>query len=138
MFIVGIDPDIDKNGVALLNENNKGITLLNLRFFELYDFLNNLDRETTIVYVEGGWLNKSNWHIAGKNQRVSTQIGKYTGENHQAGKKIIEMCEYLKLKHEVIKPTRSKIKADSFKQITGITQRTNQEQRDACMLIFGR
>lgn len=33
--------------------------------------------------------------------------------------------------------TRSKVKSDFFEQITGISQRTNQEQRDAYMLIHG-
>lgn len=36
-----------------------------------------------------------------------------------------------------VKPTRSKVNAEFFKQITKIDKRTNQEQRDAYMLIHG-
>jgi len=49
-----------------------------------------------------------------------------------------EMCEYLGIEHFKIKPTRSKIDATTFKAITKIEKRTNQEQRDALMLVFGR
>jgi len=48
------------------------------------------------------------------------------------------MCDYLSLYYVKIKPTKSKTDSKLFKQITGIDKRTNQEQRDAYMLIHGR
>ena len=50
-------------------------------------------------------------------------------------KKIIEMCEFLGLTYLKVKPIKSKVDSIYFKKITGIEKRTNQEQRDAYMLI---
>lgn len=138
-MLIGIDPDVDKSGVAFINGNT--LTLDNLTFFQLYDLLKfykeREDKPT--VYVECGFLNRSNWHVKeGFNSRTTAQIGQRTGANHEVSKKIIEMCEYLNLPFVKVKPTKSKISSDYFKKITGAKFRTNQEQRDAYMLIYGR
>ena len=141
MILIGVDPDVDKNGVAIKESEN--YQLLNLTFFELFSKLNELintnSKSKIIVFVECGFLNKSNWHkdnfgSAAKN----TKIGNNTGRNHEVAYKIIEMCDFLKIEVVQIKPTSRKLKADAFKSLTGITSRTNQEQRDAMMLIFER
>ena len=137
---IGVDPDIDKSGVCLYYSKTN-FELLNLKFFELFDKLyllkdcENLDIE---VVIESGWLNKSNWHkVTNGSAAINANIGLRTGANHEVGRKIIEMCEYLKLKHRIVKPTKSKIDAKGFEQITKHKGRTNQEQRDSCMLVFG-
>jgi len=138
-LLIGIDPDCDRSGIAFKNGNL--IELSNLTFFQLFDYLSFYkEREMKpVVYIECGFLNKSNWHnIQGKSNAYNSKIGERTGANFEIAKKIIEMCEYLNLPYEKIKPTKAKIKADVFKKITGITQRTNQENRDALMLIWGR
>lgn len=137
-ILVGIDPDVDKNGVGI-NHNGKP-TLLNLRFFDLFDKLKALKSEgiPLLVVVEGGWLNKGNWHkVKNGSSSVNAEIGKRTGSNHETGKKIVEMLEYLDITHVVTKPTKSKYKATTFRMMTGIKTRTNQEQRDAYLLIHG-
>lgn len=135
-IIVGVDPDVDKSGVAI-NENGK-ITLHNLRFFELFDELKRMKIYGPPMFcvVEGGWLNKSNWHKDKKGSAaVNATIGARTGANHETGKKIVEMLKYLKIEHKVVRPTQSKVNARLFKMITRIDKRTNQEQRDSYMLI---
>jgi hypothetical protein len=47
------------------------------------------------------------------------------------------MCEHLKIEFIQVRPTKTKTKSDYFKKITGYSKRTNQEQRDACLLIWG-
>ena len=148
---IGIDPDCEKSGVALLEK--KKLTLNNFTFFELYEYfiiqkdICKFGKNELIVIIEGGWLNKSTWH--GLNyflQLIRTpqkafvyaaKIGKNTGANHETGRKIVEMCEYLNLKYEVIKPTKTKVNSEYFCKLTGI-KKSNQEQRDAAMLILGR
>lgn len=134
-LLIGIDPDVTKSGVAT-NE----MFLTNLTFFELFDFLslNKKIHKQIDVYVECGFLNKSNWHKTNGSNSVNAQIGQRTGANHEVAKKIIEMCRYLGIMYYEIKPTRSKVNSDFFKQITKIDKRTNQEQRDAYMLIYGK
>lgn len=138
-ILIGIDPDVDKSGVAIM-ESGK-LTLKNLTMFELFDeltFIKSLDVNVKI-YIEAGWLNKTNWHTSGKmNIATVAQIGARTGANHETGRKIAEMCEYLKIDYELVRPTQSKVKAIFFKQLTKYQGRTNQEQRDAAMLIWGR
>lgn len=139
-IFIGIDPDVDKSGVAYRLGNT--VSLQNLVFFDLQDYLiklkTNFEDIHIEVHVECGFLNKSNWHsVKGGTSAVNAQIGQRTGANHQVAKLIVQMCEKLELPHKQIKPTRSKIDATFFEKITGIKAKTNQEQRDAYMLIHG-
>lgn len=141
MIKIGIDPDTEKSGVALINGDR--LELHALTFFELFDFLKECLRlkgesEKIIVVVEAGWLNKGNWHTKDKgSSALNAKIGQRTGANHEAGKKIVEMIEYLEIPHKLVKPTKSKVNDKLFKSITKIEGRTNQEKRDAMMLIWG-
>ena len=47
------------------------------------------------------------------------------------------MCSHLEIEFIQVRPTKSKSSSDYFKKITRYTKRTNQEQRDACLLIWG-
>lgn len=140
-ILIGIDPDCDKNGVCIYYARTY-FELLNLRFFELFDklnFLKGCENLQIKVYLEAGWLNKSNWHkVINGNSAINANIGLRTGANHEVGRKIVEMCECLKIDYELIKPKKSKVDAKTFKALTKYQQRTNQEQRDAAMLVFGR
>jgi len=138
---MGIDPDTDKSGVAILS--SEGLILKNLRFFELFEeirdisYLCILNQQKFEVTIEAGWLNKSNWHTSSKNSmHVNTKIGNATGANHEVGSKIVVMCEYLNVTYNIITPKRSKTDSATFKQITNYDKRTNQEQRDAAMLLY--
>lgn len=141
-ILVGIDPDVEKNGVAY--KNGDVIDLQNLSFFELFDYLK-LQKEFSennkiplMVFIEAGWLNKSNWHQQkNASAAMNAKIGNNTGRNHETGRKIVEMLDYLNIKYLEIKPKESKVNARLFKMITKIKKRTNQETRDAYMLIHG-
>lgn len=138
-ILIGIDPDVDKSGFARIEGNQLKID--NLSFFDLFEELRFYKEKEVkpVVYVECGFLNKSNWHKKfGGSSAVNAKIGERTGANFETAKKIVEMCEYLGLPCEKIKPKASKVSSDYFKKITGLTIRTNQEQRDALMLIWGR
>ena len=134
--LIGIDPDVDKSGIAIfLSKDN--FQLKNLRFFELYDLLDSLKESTLEIYIEAGWLNKSNWHkVVNGSSNINAQIGQRTGANHETGKKIVEMCEYLGLKYNLIKQIKKKVDSIIFNKITNYKGRTNQEQRDAAMLVL--
>ena len=139
-ILIGIDPDINKSGVALINGDNK--ELYNLNFFELFDFFYKVlsqkgKSEEILIVIEAGWLNGGNWHTKNKGSAaLNAKIGNNTGRNHETGRKIVEMCEYLEIPFKLLRPTTSKLKAKIFKSITKIEGRTNQETRDAMMLIF--
>jgi hypothetical protein len=143
MILIGIDPDTKKSGVAVYNKQTKKLELTTFTFFELFDYFlfeKNLITTHKIdlkVIIEAGWLNKSNWHTENKNKNISTMIGNRTGANHEIGRKIVEMCEYLGLKYELAIPKKSKVAHEYFKKLTGVIEKTNQEERDAAMLVWG-
>ena len=137
--IVGIDPDAKRSGVACIR-NGKIEFLENMAFFDLYDYLSNVEH-IKLVVIEAGWLNKGHWSISNRNEgqkHIQLKIAHDTGANHETGRKIVEMCEFLGLPVELVKPTKSKVDHQYFKKITGWTKRTNSETRDAAMLVFGR
>ena len=138
---IGVDPDIDKSGVCLYYSKTN-FELLNLKFFELFDklyFLKDCENLDIEVVIEAGWINKSNWHkVNNGSAAINANIGLRTGANHEVGRKIVEMCQYLGLKHHLIKPTKSKVNAETFKAITKYQGRTNSEMRDSCLLVYGR
>jgi len=141
---IGIDPDVTKSGVAYYESATKKLELSNLTFFQLFDYLNYVkgvrkENDKLTIIIEAGWLNKSNWHkVANGSSSINAQIGQRTGANHEVGKKIAEMCEYLELYYELKKPISRKVTHEYFKILTNIIGRTNQEQRDAAMLVYGK
>lgn len=136
--IIGIDPDLEKSGVAVLS-GQIHLRLMNLNFVELKNlFEQNLPLIKKAV-VEAGWLNeKSNFHTHPKQSKAAGErIAKNVGENHATGKLIVQLIESMGVPVVLIKPTRTKLNAVDFNRITGWTGRSNQEQRDAAMLIWG-
>jgi hypothetical protein len=134
---IGIDPDTSKNGVGFWYKESKKLELENLTFFELFDALKQLKiRYNITVIIDAGWLNKSNFHVVGTNKNVNGKIGERVGANHEVGKKIAEMCDYLGVAYQLHRPTKSKVNKEVFEQITGYKGRTNQETRDAGMLVY--
>lgn len=135
-IIIGIDPDLEKSGVAILGQS---LELKNLTFSETVELFRTHQDEIKKVVIEAGWKNKkSNVHgCVGQSKIVGERIAKNVGENHATGKLLVEMARSLGLPVVEVKPTRKKLKAEDFNRITGWQGRTNQEQRDAGMLIWG-
>lgn len=136
-LIIGIDPDLEKSGVAVLKDGS--LRLDNMRFYDLTQYFEVNKDQIKKVVIEAGWLNKkSNLHSRyGQSKRAGERIAKNVGENHATGKLLVEMAESLGLAVVLVKPTKSKKNSEEFNRITGWQGRTNQEQRDAGMLIWG-
>jgi hypothetical protein len=140
MIYIGIDPDVDKSGFAILS--NGELTLFNKTFFDIFGSLEDLilkyGTKGITVYIECGFLNKSNWHaIAKGSAALNASIGNKTGANHQVSRHLIEMCKYLGLNYKEVRPTKSKLSAETFNALTKYKGRTNPEQRDSAMLVWG-
>lgn len=149
-LVIGIDPDVDKNGVALLNCNNKLIAVSSLTFPALLDFILYQKRQaetlgqTLIVAIEAGWLNKSNWHLQRHDTKaVAVAKGVRQGRNEQVSRIIGQMCERYDVRYEFIKPLKKcwhgengKITHEELAYFAGIGNRTNQEERDAALIAW--
>lgn len=149
-IIIGIDPDINETGVSVLFCNDKKIMLSTWSFPDLMMRLAGyFPIEKTLICVEAGFLNKSNWHIkSAKSKEIAAEIGRRTGENHATAKLIIEFVKNLGFDVEEVRPLakvwgsnrKSKIshkefvdkcKKDGFEFYKN---QTNQEERDAGLI----
>ena len=154
MITIAIDPDVDKNGVAIFNNIDNQLELHSFTFGELIDYLLILsNKDVCQIIIEGGWLNHSNWHLSYRDsKRVACAKGNSTGRSHEVGRKIAELCEHWNINHRVIKPLRKcwkgkdgKITHDEIKSVLNgmnikCPSRTNQEERDATLIAitYGR
>lgn len=150
-YIVAIDPDCDKSGVAFLEVASKRLNVNSMTFPLLLDFFIETRRmcqesgKTVVVYVEAGWMNASNWHVGKRdNRRVASAKGNSVGRNHETSRKIAEMCRHYGLSVEEVKPLKKcwnskegKITHDEIAQfVPGLPKRTNQEERDAALICW--
>ncbi len=143
-ILIGIDPDLEASGFAVITEDKceRKTLVTNKGMAELIETLIQYHAiGPVMVYIEAGWLNvKSNFRQT-RSKTLGESIARKVGENHGVGKIIASVCEYYKIPYELIRPsqhTMSKLKAPEFKKITGYFETTNQDGRDALMLIFGR
>ncbi len=134
MKYIGIDPDSDKSGVAVYDTDEGKIRLFNLKFFDLFDYLNENKGNIAEICVEAGWMNrKSNWHGA-KNVSTASKVGKNVGSNHQTGRLLCEMIEYLRIPYCKIVPHSAKWDNDFVQRYYHGS--TNSEQRDALKMLL--
>lgn len=141
-MLIGIDPDVGASGVA--SKSNNGIVLLTLPFFQLFDYLKANRSQIKNVRIEASWLINHNWNKKEKGSAaINAAIGNHAGRNHETGRKIVEMCQYLGIPFEEVKPLKKiwkgkdgKITHTELARIVPIPPKTNQEQRDACLLII--
>jgi len=154
--VIGIDPDVEKNGVAYLDCRTKDLKVTSMSFPDLLDYIRYAMRRAEItqtnihIVIEAGWLNKSNWHLSPKDTKQSAAAkGNAAGRNHEVGRKIAEMCQHWNVSYELMKPLAlkiggvnlwkskdGKITHEELAAITGITAKTNQEGRDAALIAW--
>lgn len=110
-IIIGIDPDSDRDGVAILNTANKHVQVYETTFGHTLGILQKMhinclsNHLSLMIYIEGGWLNKGNYHIRPKSSpQKAAAIGVDQGRNHQRGLDLVEYCEWQKMPYTVIKP----------------------------------
>ena len=150
-YTIGIDPDVDKNGVAIVEKETRHLECAALNFADTLDYLQwvtkrSAEAEATVkVYVEAGWLNRTNWHLSKWDNRGQVVAkGVSQGRNEQVSRLLGEMCEAYGLQWQFIKPLRKcwqgkdrKITHDELCTVTGLVYgRTNQEMRDAALLAW--
>lgn len=148
--IIAIDPDVDKSGVALLRPSTRRLQVANLEFPLLLDYFQSVKatrdktNESLIVIVEAGWMVQGNWHLSFKEtkQRAASK-GYDVGRNHETGRKIVEYLKYIGIEVLEHYPLRKcwkgkdgKITHEELVYFTGLSGRTNQDERDAALLAW--
>ena len=149
-YIIGIDPDTDKSGIAQVRVAGREVGIFSASFPELLDYLQRMrQKELTegvkvMVVVEAAWKISTNWHTKrGESVRVSASKGIDQGRCAEVGRKIVECARYygldvveqLPLK-KIWKGPDGKITDEEIKVFIPIKGRTNQETRDAAFLAW--
>lgn len=147
-YYIGIDPDTDKSGVACIEAaTGRILNLYNLSFFQLLDYLqeiymNNCEKEKEeimLVVIEASWLLNGQWYPG--TTPIVAKIARAVGANHQVGRLLAEYCSREGIPFELSIPKKGrgeKINASDFAKKSLWTKRTNEEQRDAAMLVLNR
>lgn len=161
MTVVGIDPDVERNGVATLDTATGKLALQTLDFAHTLDYIRNLHdlhRQAAakaatndghgcglVVVVEAGWMNHGNYHTRQWHGRqASASIGRDQGRNEQTSRLIGEMLQHWGVPYVFKKPLAKmwgghdrKITAAELEALTRQRLgRTNQESRDAALLAW--
>lgn len=158
--ILGVDPDIDKSGLAILRLESRTIEVGNYRFPELLDKIREVRKEVPAderfsVIVEAGWMNKGNWHVTeSRNGKFSpaawaAAVGTSTGECNAVSKLLIECLQHEGIEATPKKPLRKCWKGPDRKithaelvrecelyRVNFKDKRSNQEERDSALLAL--
>lgn len=158
-IIIGIDPDIERDGVAILHPKSKLVSVHATTFGKTLNILQQTAIDALaqgsdfIVVIEAGWKNKGNFHLTARDTRpVIAAKGVAQGRNHQRGIDIQEYCEYNHIPYKLQTPLRKcwrghdrKITQAEIERFMGKLRTTdkngrqcmpNQEQRDAALLAW--
>lgn len=145
--IIGIDPDIDKSGIAIYVRMDKSLILENWTLGELIKNFDYFHKKRVLFVVEAGYLNKSNWHIKKTSSVVAGEIGRRTGENHATAKQIVNIIKDFGFDVIELPPLakvwkKGKISNKEFidkckkEGVVIDVNRTNQEVRDAGLIAL--
>lgn len=160
-LIVGIDGDIEKNGLAIYNKKTKELKYSSIDFFDLLKWLIENKSEITQVKIEASWkISKSDFHSSIpkkslyayyevlKYSNISASIGKKVGANHEIGRKIEQFCIRESIPYKLSMPLTKRWKGKGGKitheeivkllQPLGIEmgKRGSQDSRDAILICL--
>lgn len=148
--IIAIDPDVSESGVAILRPATKSLSVYKMNFPDVLDYIREQKRiaegadETILVVIEASWMIKGNWHLSSweRKQRAASK-GYDVGRNHEVGRKIGEVCRHIGIElleciplRKCWRGTDGKITQEELASFTGLSGRTNQDQRDAALLAW--
>lgn len=149
-IIIAIDPDVEMSGVARLDVTARKSWAQTLPFPMLVEYVRKVHRQNAgkvTVLVEASWHQTHNWHLTRYDKPgVAAKKGYDEGRNHETGRKLVEMLQYLGIEVEENPPLRKiwsgpdrKITHSEITAITGWDKkRSNQEERDAMLLAWNR
>ena len=147
MIYIGIDPGV-KNGWAVWDSQVK--KFCEIRTFSFWELITNIETMNKAYdcrfYVEATYKIKAVWDSKGRPQPTNLEVIRWgklcqnIGQNRQISCLILQWLERNHCDYIECQPGSSltKLKPDTFKQMTKYKERTSQHGRDAAMLVWGR
>ena len=153
MIYIGIDPG-ESTGLAIWDSRQGKITIMTTTTFwgaintiklnsdsptHIHVVIEDCTQNAPVFGIENTYRSTKGLH-ANKLRAVARQ-GINVGTVMEKTKLMIKWLEDNNILHSKVRPTKksaTKLKADTFNNITKWNKRTNEHQRDAAMLVFGR
>ncbi len=138
-FIIGIDPDLVKSGVAI-TKDKKILELHAMSFPELLGFAE-LYKESTFI-LEDVNFDKPTYIRPGTTPKVMRKISQDVGKVKGTAYQLFECLEHMGCNIKKIKPLRGPVKkrakkdGEYFNKTFGWSGRTNEDKRDAALLAL--
>lgn len=154
-YAIGIDPDVDRSGYAVIDLDAVSVRTGTAPLPSLLEIIGIIQADACTegkqltVYVEAGWINPSNWHVLRTDSKLmAAKKGLAVGRNQQRGLDIVEMLRSRHINVVEVPPLQKRWRgADrkiTHRELARILplekKRTNQEERDAALLawVYGR
>jgi len=140
MLIIGIDPDLEASGVAVVR-HGRLVNMDSLDFFSLLDFIGRY-KDEAVFAVENVELNKSLYaKHGGKKAKVRERIGQNIGQVKAIARLIEQYLIRIDAHHVMVAPLKgrfkkAKINREYFNQLTGWTGTSNADKRDAALIAL--
>ena len=137
-LIISIDPDSDKNGVAVI-VGGEIEELRALDYFDLNTFLVAKQPLNPLILLEDVDNSKPTWP-SGAKRAIRERRSRDVGKVQMAARQIRKLLEHLSLEYllvtplEILEKRRSKTDGQFFNDLTGWHGRTNADKRDAAIL----
>ena len=143
-YIIGIDPDVEKSGMACLDMETRQVEVCAIVFPELLQSLLRYVDEDVAIVIEDSDMSV-NWHYGSADKPgIIAAKGRSVGMCHATTRHIREICDYLGFDVYMQRPLRKmwkgpdgKITQEEIMQfIPGLPKKMNQECRDAALLAW--
>lgn len=149
-LIVGLDPDSEATGYAVLDMEQRQLSLARLGFPELLECMRLHQGQPVLYVLEDVWTNSANWHIKqGQNIATVAKIGYDLGRCAQTGRMIQQLAQSMNLSLIVQRPLSKRWRTPTGKvshqqllgelqrhRVTLAASRSSQDERDAALLAL--
>lgn len=140
-LVVGIDPDLVKSGVAVV-DGGQLTSLQALAFPDLLLYARQLVACAALFVVEDVEHDKTTYHRARTNTRTHAAIAQKVGQVKGVARVLVECLRHMGADVQLVKPLQgpakrqAKADAEYFNRITGWSGRSNADTRDAALLAL--
>ncbi len=141
MILLGIEPG-KHTGIAKWLTETKDLEVYTKSFWDTYEFVtSDFDPGNTVIYAENPGKNKPVFENKGKKKLSRKAFGRKAqnvGMNKQDAFRLIQGFQRKGFVVFQIRPASRKWTSNEFRDNTGLDIRTNEHQRDAAKLVYGR
>ena len=136
-YHIGIDGG-KTNGYAIWDKQNQVVVSYDIyNFWELIEVLSGLDNSEVMIHLEYPNFNKPTFCRGKYDKAILDRKAQNVGSVKRTSELIKEYLELHNIQHKLVRPLSRKFNAEMFNKLTGITDSSNQHERDAVMLVYG-